>query len=417
LKASSTAIRTALAFVIMLSTVILTSGSAQAQFIVLHTFLGLPDGAEPMAGLTPDSKGNLYGTTYFGGASSCNFEGCGVVYKVTKSGMGTVLYRFAGGTDGVLPTAPVAVDTQGNVYGTTPYGGGSGCSGNGCGIVFKISPQGKETVLYRFTGGTDGGNPFTTVLLDQAGTLYGATALGGDATCQAGYGCGVIYKLTQAGIETVLHTFTGGADGADPQVERSAMDAEGNIYGTTYDGGDPICNCGVAFKVNQGGELTVLHTFTGGADGSFPYHGLTLGAKGVLYGTASLGGAVSGVLFRISSTGLNVLYNFSSYPFAIGSISSVSVCSDGNVYGTTQGGGTEGWGTLWRVDRTGKETIVHTFGYTPDGATPDGAVQWMMKDGGGALFYGTTTQGGKGSFGQGTVYAVALDSETQTCLP
>jgi uncharacterized repeat protein (TIGR03803 family) len=148
-----------------------------------------------MASLALDGAGNLYGTTYQGGGAGCNGAGCGTVFRVTPGGTETVLYSFAGGLDGAQPLAGVILDTQGNLYGTTYHGGGSGCGGNGCGTVFKVTPGGSETILYSFTGDTDGGLPLAGLVMDAQGSLFGTASIGG--FIQGGVdGFGVIFKVT-----------------------------------------------------------------------------------------------------------------------------------------------------------------------------------------------------------------------------
>jgi uncharacterized repeat protein (TIGR03803 family) len=349
--------------------------SAQAQFKVLHTFTGKGDGGRPFAGVIRDAKGNFYGTTLWGGNLTCNSgNGCGVVYKLTKSGNETVLHRFTGGKDGAYPSAALVSDAQGNLYGTTTAGGNTGCSNQGCGTIFKIDTKGKETVLHRFTGGKDGGGPSSALIMDTAGNFYGTTAGGGDPTCT----CGAVFKLTNLGKEIVLHRFTG-TDGAFPQLDRLAMDTNGSFYGTTQGGGDATCYCGVVFKLTKTGKETVLHTFLGGtADGSYPISGATL-YKGSLYGTAALGGADNkGVLFKIKNVSapeqpaatFSLLHSFGSGTDGTTPAATVAFDALGNLFGTTEEGGTLGTGTLYKVDTTGKESVLYSLNYSLDGGVP-----------------------------------------------
>jgi uncharacterized repeat protein (TIGR03803 family) len=249
---------------------------------VLHNFTGGADGGDPYGGVIRDAKGNLYGTTNGGGAS-----GAGVVFKVDTSGNETVLYSFTGGVDGGYPLAGVILDSKGNLYGTTNGGGASGA-----GVVFKVDTSGNETALYSFTGGADGGYPLAGVIRDSKGNLYGTTNGGGAS------GAGVVFKVDTSGNETVLYSFTGGADGAGPLWVVLARDSAGNLYGTTTAGG--ASNAGVVFKVDTSGDETVLHSFTGGADGGSPYAGVIFGPTGKLYGTTAFGGQTNaGVVFEI----------------------------------------------------------------------------------------------------------------------
>jgi uncharacterized repeat protein (TIGR03803 family) len=257
---------------------------------VLHSFLkgGLGYSAN---GVILDGQGTLFGTTYGGGNSGCFENGCGVVFKLDAAGKETVLYSFTGGTDGGAPSSIVR-DPAGNLYGTTVGGGDLTCnSGYGCGTVFKLDTAGKETVLYSFTGtGGDGAFPYSGVVRDSAGALYGSTGGGGNQNC--GYpGCGTVFKVEANGKETVLHRFTGtGGDGRNPTFASLVLDAAGNIYGTTQNGGDASCDCGVVFMLDTSAKETILHTFSGGADGAAPNVGLVLNAAGDIYGAAASGG-------------------------------------------------------------------------------------------------------------------------------
>jgi uncharacterized repeat protein (TIGR03803 family) len=216
---------------------------------VIYSFTGGADGAAPYGGVIRDAQGNLYGTTSLGGAYSS-----GTVYKLSKTGKETVLYSFQGynngGADGLSPTGGVIQDAQGNFYGTTDFGGTSSCFGQGCGTVFKLVRTGEETVLYSFTGGTDGAFPYRKVIQDKKGNLYGTAQSAGDSACGFhGQGCGTLFTLNQKGEYSVLYSFTGGADGAFPAAEVLSRDAKGNLYGTAFSAGDTNCNCGTVFKL------------------------------------------------------------------------------------------------------------------------------------------------------------------------
>jgi uncharacterized repeat protein (TIGR03803 family) len=259
-----------------------------AKETVPHAFTGGADGATPQAGLIRDEGVNLYGTASIGGNTSTlcpNPHGCGVVFKLDPFGNETVLHAFTGGVDGGFPVAGPIRDEAGNLYGITPIGGNTssslcGFGSAGCGVVFKVDPSGKETVLHAFTGGADGGGPQAAGLIrDADGNLYGTTAFRGNitATSRCGvFGCGVVFKLDPSGKETVLYTFTGGADGNGPFAGLIRDDA-GKIYSTTDAGGNTSSSscpqgslgCGVVFKVDPSGRETVLYAFTGGAAGVF----------------------------------------------------------------------------------------------------------------------------------------------------
>ncbi len=289
-----------------------SSGGSWTQSI-LEVFNDGPEGAIPSAGFIADAAGNLYST-----ASQSNFGG-GNVFELSKTSSGwqfNVLYNFTGGADGGDPVANLVFDAAGNLYGTTLVGGNlAGCSGAGCGVVFELSPTSSgtwtETVLHTFSGGRDGGQPFSALIFDAAGNLYG-TASNSAGTACFDSGCGLVFELSPTGTgtwkEKVLHTFTGGGDGASP-LAGVTMDAAGNLYGTTAGGGNltgvcaPNEGCGVVFKLapNSTGNWseTVLHRFSGGKDGSSPFSGLILDASGNLYGSTYYGGANGlGVIFE-----------------------------------------------------------------------------------------------------------------------
>jgi uncharacterized repeat protein (TIGR03803 family) len=215
--------------------------------------------ASPQASLIGDNEGALYGTAESGGNSACAPNGCGVVFKLTPPGKGqtawreTVLYSFSG-SDGNAPQAGLIADNWGALYGTTAGGGGAGY-----GAVFKLTPPAKgqttwrETVLYSFTGGSDGGSPLAPLIADNEGALYGTTTFGGNYSACGGTGCGVVFKLTPPGkghtvwTETVLHTFANGSDGANPH-DGLVADQRGALYGTTYQGGSSG-GSGTVFKL------------------------------------------------------------------------------------------------------------------------------------------------------------------------
>ena len=370
----------ALALAIMLVAAVLATGSAQAQTYtesVLYSFEGSPDGAFPVAGLARDAQGNLYGTTEEGGnPGACPHYGrydCGTVFKVDTTGKETVLYSFTGGADGANPHAGLVPDAQGNLYGTTYFGGDPACVSEGtygCGTVFKLDTSGNETVLHSFAGHPgDGANPEAGLVRDAQGNLYGTTLTGGSGgpeLCSGVGGCGTVFKLDTTSKETVLYSFTGVPDGEEPDAGL-VRDAQGNLYGTTYNGG--ASNLGTVFELDTTGKETVLHSFTGtGGDGSEPYGGLVLDAQGNLYGTTSFGGA-------------------------------------------------SGDGTVFELDTAGKETVLYSFtGTGGDGAYPSGLVR-LVRDAQGNL-YGTTYEGGDlacdAPYGCGTVFKLTPAAATKT---
>ncbi|HEX4160502.1 MAG TPA: choice-of-anchor tandem repeat GloVer-containing protein [Rhizomicrobium sp.] len=215
---------------------------ADGKYTTLHEFRGTDDGAHPNGPLIRDRGGNLYGTTS---------DECGVVFKIAPDGTETILHAFQGGNDGCSPEAGLIADAQGNFYGTTESGGSGGC-GAGCGTVFKIAPDGTETILYAFQGGNDGLFPQAGLAADNAGNLYGTTIWGSGTGCGDGYGCGTVFKVAPDGTETVLHAFNG-SDGYWPEAAPT-VDKKGNLYGTTSRGGrGTSCynSCGTVFVVKE----------------------------------------------------------------------------------------------------------------------------------------------------------------------
>jgi len=260
----------------------------------LHRFSAenLEDGAQPSAGLVMDAQGNVYGAAGAGGVNGCfTGYGCGAIFELSPKGTETVLYNFAGGTDdGENPNGSLIFDSAGNLYGTTLHGGIDNpyCVA-ACGTVFELTPSGTETVLYRFKGGPDGGNPIAGLVMDAQGNLYGTTLFGGTSE---GNGWGTVFEITAGGEEIVLYRFTGEMDGGEP-YGGLLLDYQGNLYGTTFYGGGTSCyenaGCGTVFKLSPTGVETVLYRFQGGADGEGPY-GVVADAQGNLYGVTAFGG-------------------------------------------------------------------------------------------------------------------------------
>ena len=352
-------------------------GSGSWTENVLYTFTGASDGSTPEAGVIL-YNGNLYGTAAYGGdlsGSNCvALNGCGVVFELSPPSGGSgpwtekVLYTFTGGNDGSVPLASLIFDAKGNLYGTT---GGGGASGYG--VVFELTPPSggngswTESVIYPFTGGSDGGSPEAALIFDSSGNLYGTASIGG-GHCN-GIGCGVVFELTPNSpvwTETVLYTFTGGSDGASPEAGL-IFDSNGNLYSTATLGGymtGPVCKptkgCGVLFELTppSGGGApwteTVLYAFTDENDGAYPQSTLVL-EGGNLYGTALLGGNINGancsatfgcgVVFEFSpptgkgSWSEDELYTFNGSTDGAFPYVGVIFDSQGNIYGTTYNGG------------------------------------------------------------------------------
>lgn len=405
------------------------------SYTVLYNFSGGADGASPYAGLIRDEAGNLYSTTYGGGSA-----GAGVVFKLDPWGNETVLYSFTGGADGGNPDAGLIRDEAGNFYGTTLAGGNlsspSCLPARGCGVVFKLDPWGKETVLYSFSGGADGGFPMAGLIRDTWGNLYGTAAFGGNLTsplCAFFGGCGVVFKLDPSGKEAVLYTFSGGADGAGPYA-RLIRDESGNLYSTTVFGGNessPSCvffGCGVVFTLDPWGKETVLYAFMGGADGESPYAPLVRDAAGNLYSTTVYAGNLTsplcavfggcGVVFKVDRGGKETaIYTFmgadGSTPYGGLTLGDDGLWDPtGDLYGTTGFGGNLsspscapfGCGVVFKVNPSGKQTVLHTF----NGADGSGPLPEALLENHGSL-YGTASRGG--AYNAGVVFKVTLDDE------
>lgn len=353
----------------------------QAQKLnVLYSFGGAADGGDPYATLIRDSAGNLYSTGGYGGTYFA-----GVVYKVDPKGNETVLYNFSGGADGGYPESPVIRDQQGNLYGTTTQGGSAGQ-----GVVFKLDTSGNETILHNFTGGSDGSTPAGGLMRDKAGNLYGVA---GGGT----YNDGVIYKIDTNGEETILHTFTGATDdGKYPTYTTMIMDAHGNLYGVTQEGGS--AGDGILYRLGKAGKLTILHNFAGGtADGCNAMGVPLMDKSGNFYGvTGSCGSSDFGTVWKLNKSGKETLL----HSFASGSsdgqypLSGVVMDSAGNLYGTTETGGASGLGVVYKVTPSGKFTLLHSFSGS-DGKYIYSSLVLTSK----GVLYGTALNGGKIGYG------------------
>ena len=409
------------------------SAFAQDTETVLHTFTGGKDGAIGGIQLVSDSAGNLYGTTANGGNKSTSCEpytgvpGCGVVFKLARDAHGdwkeTVLHTFTGGKDGALPFGGVILDSAGNLYGTATFGGNkkpANCHLTGyvpgCGVVFKLTPQAhgdwKETVLHTFTGGKDGREPFAGLTFDQTGNLYGTATRGGDTHCKGRtpYGCGVAFKLTPTAegpwTEAVIHTFETTGTGGYLPYGGLTFDSAGNLYGTTYLGGDnsvscfgaPDNGCGVVYELTPRAhgpwKETVLWAFTGGTDGGIPLFYVTLDSSGNVYGTTIYGGdttannclggngvpAGCGVVFELAqgTWGETVLYAFTGGSDGAFDLSPVVFDSSGNLYGNTANGGdlggacNGGCGVVFQLTpNPWTENVLYAFTGGADGSGPE----------------------------------------------
>jgi uncharacterized repeat protein (TIGR03803 family) len=351
-------------------------------------------GGNPFSGLVRGPDGYLYGTTEAGGA-----DNDGTVYRLTTTGSLGTVYSFTGGNDGANPYAAlVQAGTNGDLYGTAET---SGTYGEG--TIYKITSSGSFSVLYSFTGGDDGGQPYSALVAGTNGNLYGTNVEGGSSDD------GTVYEISTSGSFNTLHAFTGNPDGAYPYAALVAG-TDGNFYGTTVIGGTN--NAGAVYKITPGGTENTLYSFTTGTTGeSYPYAALVRGTNGYFYGTTSQGGASGdGTVFEITSSGtLTTLHSFSGDdgedPRA-----ALALGNDGNFYGTTVTSGTEGYGTVFEISPSpgGSFTPLHTFTSGKDGMNPYATL--LKQPGGG--FYGTTEL--SGAHGYGTVFSITADGTLTT---
>ena len=326
-----------------------------------------------------------------------------VILMITPLAAGqkfTVLYSFKGlPDDGWGPLSGVVLDSSGNIYGTTYSGGNSTACPYGCGTIFKLDSAGNETVLHSFNK-TDGRDVNAGVILDDAGTLYGATRAGGD------FDYGTLFKFDPSGVLTTLLSFDL-TNGSDP-VGGLLRDSKGTLYGTV-ETGNP-CEGGEVFQLSSNNDFEILHCFNG--DGGFrPQSSLIRDSGGNLYGTTFFGGAANeGTVFRVAKSGFTVLHSFTKGADAQIPAAGLVRDSQGNLYGTTQGSRGfmtcaqhGGCGTVFKLDASGNETVLHTFMGGVDGAAPEAG---LLRDAATGNLYGTTTRGG--TFNQGTVFVLGL---------
>jgi len=362
----------------------------------LHSFSGAPsDGAAPTSGVVLDAEGNLYGTTYYGG----NPTNSGAVYKLSPDGSEQLLYSFSG-PDGANPVASLLL-ANGNLYGSTILGGSENS-----GTVFQVSQGGTFSTIVSLNYAI--GNPFASLIMDSESNLYGTGYLGFTA------GAATAFELSLSGDATVLGS--GGLSGL-------IMDESGNLYGTNAIGGQNQCvpnpefsGCGYVFELNAG-QSVLLHSFygltgvrdQGRPDGAFPFYGsLIRDASGNFYGTTFGGGFHNfGAVFELNSSGDETpLYSFKggidgSYP-----LYGLLRDAQGNLYGTTYQGGVSGNGTVFQVNTSLQETVLYSFTGGKGGAYP---MCTLVRDAKGN-FYGTTQAGG--AFGLGTIFELQLDKQT-----
>jgi uncharacterized repeat protein (TIGR03803 family) len=315
--------------------------------------------------------------------------------SMAKAQTFTPLYDFQGGSDGGNPFSTLVRDSSGSFYGTTLNGGNlQTCAYPGCGIVYKLDAAGNETPIYTFAGPPgDGGHPVAGVITDAAGNFYGTTKYGGAS------GYGTVFQISPKGVEKLLRVFTGGTDGGIPNAGL-IRDKSGDLYGTTYVGGNS--GFGTVFEITPSGAFSTLYSFPDRAHGTNPNAALLRDASGNLYGTTQYGGdANRGTVFKLDPSGdETVLYSFSGTPDGAYPQSQLVADADGNLYGTTTEGGAANAGSVFRLTLGGTESVLYNFAGSPDGAYPMAGV---VRDASGNL-YGTTFRGGSSS--TGVVYKI-----------
>ena len=363
----------------MLALLVLGALAHAQTYTVLHNFTRHADGGVPLAGLTMDRFGNLFGTASEGGLpSACNYTGCGTVFELTRKGSGwlfTPLYGFTGYSDGDLPVSRVTIGTNGTLYGTTLYGGMIG-GVSGAGVVFNLQPQPRvsgrvfgswrETVIYAFGQPPDGANPWGDIAFDAQGNLYGTT-FGGGIQCAGPYYCGTVYELTPhtgSWIESILYTFT--QQFFSKPRDGVILDVSGNLYGTASNGD------GQVFQLTHSGSMwleNTIYSFLGGSDASVPAGNVIFDPSGNLYGTTVYGGTYGqGAIYELTRDGggwtERVLYSLGadggSQPMA-----GLARDSAGNLYGVTCYGGASNRGAVFKLTPSGgglwSETTLHGF--------------------------------------------------------
>ncbi len=361
------------------------SGSGGMTYAVLYEFTGGTDGRAPYAGLVQGTNGDLYGTTAQGGSG-----GNGTVFRMSPTGTLTTIHLFSGGDNGGNPQAGLMQGTDGNFYGTTYQGG---AAPNRRGTVFRITPDGSHSVLFRFGTGTagEGSGPLAGLVQGTNGIFYGTTSAGGTN------GMGTVFKMTSSGTLTTLHKFDANAgEGKDPRAGL-VEGTNGFLYGTTRLGG--TLDNGTVFRIRYDGTFTTIHSFAGGSSGDSPLAGLVQGTDSNFYGTtysASTG-------FRITPSGsLAVLHSFASSEGTYVQGGLVQAI-DGNFYGTASGGGGTGYsGTIFMMTPGGSLTVLHRF----NGGNGGGPLAGLVQGTDGSL-YGTTSYGG--TYNYGVVFRLSFD--------
>lgn len=354
--------------------------TTNGAFNALYSFTGGADGAYPQTGLALGPDGNFYGVAQQGGTN-----GFGTVFEMTTNGVLTPLYSFTGGNDGANPGGQLALGPDGNFYGTTQNGGT-----NGFGGVFDISTNGVLTPLYSFTGGNDGANPQAGLVRAVDGNMYGATQYGGGTN-----NSGTVFKITTNAVFTVLYSFTGGNDGANP-IAALVPGPDGNLEGMTINGG--VTGGGAVYEMSTNGLFTSVAGFANGY-GANPDAGLAVGPDGNLYGTTEYGGGANdGAVFGITANGVITTRASFAGTNGLNPQAGVTFGPGGNLYGTAYLGGTDNDGAVFELTTNGAPATIYSFTAGADGALPLASLT-VAPDG---SLYGTAST--NGGFGQGVVF-------------
>lgn len=353
-------------------------------YTVLRSFNGTTDGGSSYSSLTMGTDGNLYGITYSGGTFNL-----GTIFKITTGGTFTVLRSFNGTTDGGNSQSDLTLATDGNFYGTC-YSGGT--TGNG--TIFKITPSGTYTVLKNLASTTDGATPYGNLFQNSDGVLFGMNR-GGGANNN-----GTAFKITTAGVYTVLHSFVSATEGSTPNGGFVKGD-DGDFYGMTSYGGVNVG--GTAFKMTAAGTVTVLAGFNGATQGNAPYESLVKGADYAYYGTTTSGGTYGfGTIFKICGGNTTVLHSFNKIPEGGVPKGSLVLATDGNFYGTTSEGGNNSAGTIFKITPAGNYSVLRHLSSAADGGTALGSlIQGTDGD-----LYGMTSSGGVNA--GGTIFKISI---------
>jgi uncharacterized repeat protein (TIGR03803 family) len=373
-----------------------------SSFKVLHSFSGGSDGCTPVGGLILDGASNLYGTT---AGETC--DTCGTVFKLAPNGTETLLHNFTCGDNGEGPGANLVFDKKGNLYGTTVNGGSIGC-----GVIFKVTPAGREKTVHDFAGPpSDGCSSIGALIMDKSGDFYGTTGGGGKNSL------GAIFELAADGTVSILYSFCRKVHCADGQTPYAGLtaNASGNLYGITQSGGRLGCGnqCGTVFELAPDGTETVLYKFRGPPnDGNNPDGNLIIDQSSNFYGTLFTGGQAGcfedtgcGAAFKLASDGTYSVLHFFTGKTGDGANPVAGLIADSadNLYGTTEYGGGRGCiasppygcGTIFELTPDGTETVLHSFGKGNNGANPTAG---LVADGKGNL-YGAASEGGANGYG------------------